>query len=209
MTKGTIAKGSVLIQDGKIADVGANLTAPSGAQVIDLNGLSIYPGLIDSGTSLGLVEVGSVPETNDNVEIGTVSPQMQALTAVNPNSVAIPVTRVSGVTTVIANPAGGLFPGTAALINLVGYTPDQMYAGFKGIVMNFPSSARRSNFDRRTDAQIKEAADKADELLFSIALYDRNQDLAMRIVCCDGCFGGSGEGQYYPTHRSQCCCGYP
>lgn len=161
VTKGTIAKGSVLIQDGKIADVGANLTAPSGAQVIDLNGLSIYPGLIDSGTSLGLVEVGSVPETNDNVEIGTVSPQMQALTAVNPNSVAIPVTRVSGVTTVIANPAGGLFPGTAALINLVGYTPDQMYAGFKGIVMNFPSSARRSNFDRRTDAQIKEAADKA------------------------------------------------
>jgi imidazolonepropionase-like amidohydrolase len=86
---------------------------------------------------------------------------MQALTAVNPNSEAVPVTRVSGVTTVLSVPQGGLFPGTAALINLVGYTPDQMYAGFKAVVMNFPSSARRGRFDRRSDEDIKKDNEKA------------------------------------------------
>ena len=62
---------------------------------------------------------------------------MEALTAVNPNSEAIPVTRVSGVTTVIAAPSGGVLPGIAASINLFGYTPDQMYAGAKGLIINF------------------------------------------------------------------------
>jgi imidazolonepropionase-like amidohydrolase len=86
---------------------------------------------------------------------------MQALTTVNPNSEAIGVTRVSGVTTVLTVPTGGLFPGTAALINLNGYTPDQMYGGFKAIVMNFPSSGRRGRFDRRSDEDIKKESEKA------------------------------------------------
>src|SRR5690606_4444640 len=129
--------------------------------VIDCSGKFIYPGMIDGGTKLGLVEINSVAETVDYMEIGNFTPNMQALTTVNPNSVAIPVTRVSGVTTVLAVPAGGLFPGTAALINLNGYTPDQMFAGFKGIVMNFPSSGRRGRFDRRSDEDIKKANEKA------------------------------------------------
>ncbi|RAI93808.1 amidohydrolase family protein [Algoriphagus yeomjeoni] len=160
ITKGVLNNTSVLIEDGKIKEVGANISA-DGAEVIDCTGKFIYPGMIDGGTKLGLVEVSSVPETVDYAEIGNFSPNMQALTAVNPNSVAIPVTRVSGVTTVLTVPAGGLFPGTAALINLNGYTPDQMYAGFKGIVMNFPNSGRRGRFDRRSDEDIKKANEKA------------------------------------------------
>lgn len=160
ITKGVLNNTSVLVEDGKIKEVGANISA-NGAEVIDCTGKFIYPGMIDGGTKLGLVEVSSVQETVDYAEIGNFSPNMQALTAVNPNSVAIPVTRVSGVTTVLTVPAGGLFPGTAALINLNGYTPDQMYAGFKGIVMNFPNSGRRGRFDRRSDDDIKKANDKA------------------------------------------------
>jgi imidazolonepropionase-like amidohydrolase len=160
ITKGVLNNTSVLVEDGKIKEIGANIAA-NGAEVIDCSGKFIYPGMIDGGTKLGLVEVNSVPETVDYAEIGNFTPNMQALTAVNPNSVAIPVTRVSGVTTVLTVPAGGLFPGTAALINLNGYTPDQMYAGFKGIVMNFPSSGRRGRFDRRSDDDIKKANEKA------------------------------------------------
>ncbi|SIN75719.1 amidohydrolase family protein [Algoriphagus halophilus] len=160
ITKGTLSNTSVLVEDGKIAQVGTNISA-DGAEVIDCTGMFIYPGMIDSGTRLGLVEVSSVAETNDYSEVGNVSPNMQALTAVNPNSEAIPVTRVSGVTTTLTIPSGGLFPGTAALINLVGYTPDQMYAGFKAVVMNFPSSARRGRFDRRSDDDIKKDNEKA------------------------------------------------
>ena len=160
ITKGVLNNTSVLVEDGMIKEIGANISE-TGAEVIDCSGKFIYPGMIDGGTKLGLVEVNSVPETVDYAEIGNFSPNMQALTAVNPNSVAIPVTRVSGVTTVLTVPAGGLFPGTAALINLNGYTPDQMYAGFKGIVMNFPSSGRRGRFDRRTDEEIKKANEKS------------------------------------------------
>jgi imidazolonepropionase-like amidohydrolase len=56
-------------------------------------------------------------------------------------------------------------PGTAALINLHGYTPDQMFAGFEGVVMNFPNTGRRGFFDRRTDEEIKKVSDKALEKL--------------------------------------------
>lgn len=160
VTKGTLNNTSVLIENGKILEIGANLSE-TGAEVIDCTGQFIYPGMIDSGTRLGLVEVSSVAETVDYADIGTFTPNMQALTTVNPNSEAIPVTRVSGVTTVLTVPTGGLFPGTAALINLNGYTPDQMYAGFKAVVMNFPSSARRGRYDRRSDEDIKKANEKA------------------------------------------------
>lgn len=160
ITKGTLNNASVLIENGKIVQVGTGISA-DGAEVFDCTGMFIYPGMIDSGTRLGLVEVSSVAETVDYAEVGNVSPNMQALTAVNPNSEEIPVTRVSGVTTALTVPTGGLFPGTAALINLVGYTPDQMYAGFKAVVMNFPSSARRGRFDRRSDDDIKKDNEKA------------------------------------------------
>lgn len=159
VTKGTV-QGTVLIQDGKITAVGPNVTVPAGAKMIDCTGKFIYPGMIDGGTNLGLSEVGSVSLTNDFDEIGNFTPQMQALTAVNPNATAIPVTRVEGVTTVLSVPRGGLFPGTAALINLVGYTPDQMYAGFKGVVLNFPSVRRRRFGDNRSDEELKKEEEK-------------------------------------------------
>lgn len=161
VTNGTIEKGTLIVKDGKIAALGKDISAPADAEVIDCNGLFIYPGMIDGGTRLGLTEVGSDARTRDYNEVGDVIPQMQALTAVNPNSVLIPVTRVSGVTTSLAMPAGGLFPGTAALVNLHGYTPDQMYAGFSGVVLNFPSTGKRSRWDSRSAEDIKKDAEKA------------------------------------------------
>ena len=161
VTKGTIQNGTVLIVDGKIAAVGSNVSVPSGTEVIDCKGQFIYPGMIDAGTNLGMSEISSVARTTDFNEIGEVIPQMKALTAVNPNASAIPVTRVSGVTTALSIPTGGMLSGTAALINLHGYTPDQMFAGFEGIVLNFPNTGRRGFFDRRTDEEIKKASDKA------------------------------------------------
>lgn len=161
VTDGTIEGGTLIIQDGKITDLGSSTPVPSGAEEIDCSGLTIYPGMIDGGTRLGLVEVGSDARTRDYNEIGDLIPQMKALTAVNPNSVLIPVTRVNGVTTVLSVPSGGLLPGTAALINLHGYTPDQMYAGFEGIVLNFPTTGRRGRWDRRSDEDIKKEAEKS------------------------------------------------
>lgn len=166
IANGTIT-GDLWIKDGKIASIGDDLSSAS-ANMIDCTGKHVYPGFIDAGTRLGLSEIGAVSLTQDYNELGDFIPHMQALSAVNPNSVSIPVTRVNGVTTVIAKPDGGLFPGTAALIHLHGYTPEQMFAGFKGVVMNFPASGRRHRWDRRSDDEIAEAEKKAMEKLDDI-----------------------------------------
>lgn len=162
VTNGVIENGTLVIQDDKITALGSNVEVPADAEVIDCSGLEIYPGLIDAGTQTGLIEVGSLAETQDARELGDLTPQMKALTAVNPNSVVIPVTRVNGITTVITQPSGGLLPGTAALINLHGYTPEQMHVGdFEAITMQYPVTGRRGRWDRRSDEQIQKDAEKA------------------------------------------------
>jgi len=159
VTNGTFV-GDLLIKDGLIADMGKKL-AVKADETIDATGKFIYPGMIDGATHIGLGEIGAVSLTQDYNELGDFIPHMQALTAVNPNSVNIPVNRVAGVTTALTYPSGGLFPGTAALINLHGYTPEQMYAGFKAPIMNYPSSGKRGRWDRRSKEDIKKAEEKA------------------------------------------------
>ncbi|HYE95517.1 MAG TPA: amidohydrolase family protein [Rubricoccaceae bacterium] len=183
VTNGTIERGTVVLRNGRIESVGADASVPADAEVIDCTGLTVYPGMIDGGTGLGLQEIGSLPETIDRDEVGEVSPQMQALTAVNPHSVLIPVTRVAGVTTVLTTPTGGLLPGTAALVHLHGYTPEQMDGGFRGVVLSFPSSARRGGFDRRTDEEVEkefeEAMERLDETWDQAVLFARIDSAAV------------------------------
>lgn len=193
VTKGVIQQGTVIIADGKITAVGTGITPPAGATVIDCSGKWIYPGMIDGGTTLGLSEVGSDPRTRDFNEVGDVIPQIRAITAVNPNSVLIPVTRVSGVTTVIANPVGDLLPGTAALINLHGYTPDQMFAGFEGVVLIFPNTGRKGFMDRRTPEEIRKGLEKAMEKL------NETWDMAVQYHKLDSATKNSG---YYPEMQA-------
>lgn len=161
VTNGRLEGATVIVENGIITAVGKDVKIPAGAQVIDCKGLTVYPGMIDSGTHLGLQEIGSISVTHDYDELGELTPEMDALTAVNPNSVLIPVTRVSGVTSVITSPSGGLFPGTAALINLHGYTPEQMFAGFKAMVINYPLTGKRGRWDRRTEEDIQKDSEKA------------------------------------------------
>jgi imidazolonepropionase-like amidohydrolase len=136
-----IPNGTVVIQNGKIQAVGANVQAPQGATVIDATGLFVYPGMIDAGTELGLVEIGSVPGAVDTREIGDFNPQDVALTAVNAHSELIPVARVNGVTTVITSATGALMSGSAALVDLWGWTPDEMAIKPRAAqVMSYPSA---------------------------------------------------------------------
>lgn len=142
VTGPAIPNGTVIIRDGKIAAVGANVAAPAGATVIDGKGLFVYPGLFDSGTPLGLTEISSVPGGEDRQEIGDFNPHNVSLSAVNPHSELIPVTRVGGVTTVITGAEGGLISGSAALIDLDGWTPDEMSVRPRaGMVMTYPRLA--------------------------------------------------------------------
>lgn len=195
VTKGTIEDCTVVIRDGRIENVGRDITIPSDAGTIDCSGLRIYPGMIDGGTRLGLSEIGSDPRTQDFNEIGDVVPQMKALSAVNPGSALIPVTRVNGVTTVLTAPSGGLLSGTAALINLHGYTPAQMYAGFEGVVLNFPPASRKGTHDKRKEEEIKKAAAKA------IKHLDEVWERATEYYKVDSAMGDANPG-YYPEMKA-------
>jgi imidazolonepropionase-like amidohydrolase len=126
VTGAVIERGSVLIRDGRIAEVGARVSSAGAAKVIDATGLSVYPGMIDSGTQLGLTEIGSIQETHDTTELGDFNPHMRAIVAVQPNSELIPVARANGITTAITHPSGRLVSGQAALINLDGWTWQEM-----------------------------------------------------------------------------------
>jgi len=131
-----IANGSILVQDGKIVDTGARVSAPKAIRVIDGHGMHAYPGMIDSATEIGLSEIGAIRETNDATELGQFGPQLRALVAVNPESEHITVTRANGITSVITLPAlvaGGrgsaappVITGQAAMIHLDGWTWEDM-----------------------------------------------------------------------------------
>lgn len=126
VTSAPIANGTIVFANGRITAVGANVSVPSGATVIDGTGLSVYPGLIDSGTNVGLTEISSVAGTVDVAELGDFNPNARAIVAVNPHSEVIPVTRVNGITTVLVTPEGGIISGESALVQLAGWTPGEM-----------------------------------------------------------------------------------
>ena len=145
VTSAAIPNGTIVFSDGRITAVGANATIPAGATVIDGTGLSVYPGMIDAGSQVGLVEVSSVAGTDDTSELGDLNPNSKAAVALNPHSNVIPVTRVNGVTTVVASPEGGIISGQSALINLIGWTPPEMIVK-SPVAMTIQFPRVRSNF---------------------------------------------------------------
>lgn len=109
--------------------------------VIDANGLHLYPGMIDSATILGLTELGSARETQDFSEGGDFQPDLRALIGINPDSELIPVTRANGVLTVVTRPTGATVSGQGAIVNLFGWTPQEMkLVDPFGLHIEFPAS---------------------------------------------------------------------
>ncbi|MEQ8763665.1 MAG: amidohydrolase family protein [Planctomycetota bacterium] len=125
VSRPAIERGNVVLRGNRIVAVG-DVSIPDGANVIAAEGLHVYPGLIDSGSGVGLTEVGSVQGTIDNRELGDVNPELKTWLALNPDSEIIPVTRVGGITTVLTRPSGSLINGQASLVNLDGWTTEQI-----------------------------------------------------------------------------------
>jgi imidazolonepropionase-like amidohydrolase len=122
-----IPNGTVVISGGKITAVGANVQVPANAQVINATGMMIYPGMIETGSSIGLSEIGQgVVATVDISEVGSFNPNAQAFYGIDPHSAHVGVARVVGITTVVSRPTGGILSGQAALMNLAGDTPPKM-----------------------------------------------------------------------------------
>ncbi|HEV2720816.1 MAG TPA: amidohydrolase family protein [Thermoanaerobaculia bacterium] len=126
VTSAPIENGTIVFANGTITAVGRDVAVPQGAMVIDGTGLRVYPGLIDSGSRVGLVEIDAVPGSVDTAELGDINPNARAEVAINPHSNLIPVTRVNGITTSVVEPVGGIISGSSALIQFAGWTPQEM-----------------------------------------------------------------------------------
>ena len=148
ITHGTIEDGVVVMSGGKITAVGpaASTKVPSGAEVFDAKGMTVYPGLFDSETHLGLTEVASNANSNDLAETSEeIEPHMHVADAFHAESVRIPVERLNGITNAIVAPASSdSIPGQDALIELAGRGADEMLLKRDiALAMNFEGGVRR------------------------------------------------------------------
>ena len=152
---------SVLVLDGKIAEIGPKVTMPKKKiRIVEGNGLHVWPGMINSGSMVGLAEIGSIRETNDPGEIGTFVPQLRPIVALNPDSEHIPVVRANGITMTALLPAGAggrrgganvqIIGGQISLAHLVGWTWEEMEVRREaGMHLRFPAISAMS-FDPMT-----------------------------------------------------------
>ncbi|HXG67803.1 MAG TPA: amidohydrolase family protein [Blastocatellia bacterium] len=139
----TIAKGTVVIRDGLITDVGENAKIPADARVIEGAGLTVYPGLIDGYTHAAL----SAPEPAGAARQGappgsqmSLTPQAQeqrreqalgdpsdsAADQVRPGGATLENLQAVGVTAALTSPRQGIFAGRSALVNLAGESAAKM-----------------------------------------------------------------------------------
>ena len=122
-----VDNGTIVVRDGIITAVGANIPVPGGAQLVSGKGLTVYPGLIDMGTTTGLdmpaVPRAENPRTTEDVERVKADyllrAQFRTADYVNPNAAALARVAAAGITSVLATPSGDAIRGQSALVNTV------------------------------------------------------------------------------------------
>lgn len=142
-----IERGTIVIRKGLIAAVGAQVNAPADARVIDGTGLTIYPGLIDAHTTLGIPQPPSAPGTGERrgatapfsapqlaaaafspylTQPAGLQPETLAVDLIQPGGGQIEASRNAGITSALVAPRDGIWIGQSAFINLAGETSQQM-----------------------------------------------------------------------------------
>jgi imidazolonepropionase-like amidohydrolase len=188
ITHGTIQNGTVIMQGGKITAIGANVSIPANAQIIDATGMTIYPGLIDSETQLGLTEISAEAMTNDLVERSDeIMPNMHTADAFHAESALIPVARINGITNAIVAPTGeDTLPGQDSFIQLAGASaPEMLLIRDIALPLNFTGDERRNKggFEKQKfpatrmglAAQLRQAFIDAQDYKLKWADYDRKK----------------------------------
>jgi len=148
ITHGTIENGVLLLENGKILAAGAAsaVKVPKGATLVDAKGMTVYPGLFDAETNLGLTEISSDQNSNDLVELSEeILPQMHVYDAFHAETEHIPIDRFNGITNAIVAPRGSdTMPGQDSLIQLAGRDRDSMILTKDiALPMNFGDAPKR------------------------------------------------------------------
>jgi imidazolonepropionase-like amidohydrolase len=142
-----IDNGTIRIADGKIEEVGTNVTIPDGAEVIDGKGKHVYPGLILPTSNLGLVEISAVRATNDSRELGELNPNVRSIVAYNTDSKVINTLRSNGILIANVIPQGSLIAGSSSVVQLDAWNwEDAAYKTDAAIHFYMPSLLARPRF---------------------------------------------------------------
>ena len=152
-----IQRGSVVIADGRIAQVGAQVTVPAGARVVDASGLSVYPGLFHGDSQVGM-------QKTVEGSMGQIRPQLQPYASFHFDDSDAEALRLSGITQVMVRPLHlefpggysrpGLVPGQASVLSLQGGSPEDMVvARGAGVVVHFPTVGLLDYMDDERFAQ--------------------------------------------------------
>jgi imidazolonepropionase-like amidohydrolase len=192
VSHGVIENGVLFMQGGKITAVSAGGSAkiPRDARVIDVTGMTVYPGLIDSETHLGLTEISAEDMTNDLIESSDeIMPHMHVYDAFHGESELIPVARFNGITNAIVAPdSGDTLPGQDAFIQLDGRSSREMLL-MKDIALplNFTGEQRRNEtWEKRKfpstrmglAAQLRQAFLDAQDYKQKLADYEKKKSEA-------------------------------
>lgn len=182
-----IDKGTIVIKGNRIQAVGASVPVPSGAKVVDAAGANVYPGMIDAGTDIGLNEPG-VRNYDDTRDILPFGQMLRTRVAYRADSVAIPVTRVEGITTIAVRPSGSFVDGQVPVMDLDGWTWEEAtLRPSAGIQMAYPGAGGRGGGFGGRGGGAGNAADRLtdlDDLLARARAYadlgpDRPIDLTL------------------------------
>ena len=149
VSHGVIENGVLVMSAGKISALGAagSVAIPKNAQVIDVTGMTVYPGLIDSESYLGLTEISAEKMTNDLVETSDeIMPHMHVYDAFHAESALIPVARLNGITNAIVAPQSeDTLPGQDSFVQLDGNSANEMLLVRDiALPLNFTGEQRRN-----------------------------------------------------------------
>ncbi|MCH7526424.1 MAG: amidohydrolase family protein, partial [Planctomycetes bacterium] len=176
-----IPNGTVVIRNDSIVAVGADVEVPPGAGIVNAQGLHVYPGIIDAGGSLGLTEIGSLRATRDNFDIATFAPELRTASAIHPHSAHIRIARTAGITSQLATPTGGRISGQSCVINLDGWTADEMLLEDRvALHMTYPSLPERltGKDKKKRKKEHKEAIHEIEDFLGLAKRYAKAKQAA-------------------------------
>jgi imidazolonepropionase-like amidohydrolase len=149
VSHGVIENGVLVMEGGKITGLGSagSVKVPDDGKLVDVTGMTVYPGLIDSETSLGLTEISAEDSTNDLIELSDeIMPHMHVYDAFHAESELISVTRLNGVTNAIVAPdSRDTLPGQDSFIQLAGASASEMLLlRDVALPLNFTGRQRRN-----------------------------------------------------------------
>ena len=132
----------VLFENGRITALGTNLEPPAGAEIIDVSGKHVYPGLIAPATVIGLREIDAVRAMRDDSEVGSITPEVRADVAWNPDSEIIPTVRSNGIAVAQIAPRGRMLRGRSFITNMDGWTKEDAAVRLEdGVWLAWPSAS--------------------------------------------------------------------